>query len=305
MKKKKTIGMIGSSQIMHIVPILETEYEIVDISNIFEECKNKFEKLVCWVKSIWDVDVIYSISTDLGSLKCFFVAKCLGKKVISHWIGTDVYNAVHNKKKAKTISKFIDINFACFEALHNELKEVGIETVILPIIPTKMNFDLCEMPKEHAALVYMPSGREDFYGYQELKNIFPVFPDMEFHIVGTKNMEPFKQFENVIVEGVLTIPQMEEIYKKVSIIIRPTKHDGLSMSVLEALAKGKSVIWSCQFPFVKVCSTGQQIEDSLHELLLEEPQINEESHDFILANFKPEIFMKTFQTEMEKIFDET
>lgn len=294
--RKKVIGMMGSSQIEHIIPILEKGYIMVDVGSCVKEQKNKLIKLIRWIRALWGVDAIYNIYTGENTWVYFFFAKLLKKKVITHWIGTDVCYIMGNPKGAKRISNFVDVQFSCFEPLHDELLQVGIDTKILPIVPIKMNFDLCEMPTSHSVMIYMPDGREDFYGYQELKNIFPAFPHLTFHIVGTNNHTPFAQFQNVVVEGILSHAQMEELFRKISILIRPTKHDGLSMSVLEALAKGKAVIWSSQFPYTMHCRTESEIKKRLQELVNTSPAQNTDAHNYIVENYNSENFFRDFQS---------
>lgn len=296
---------MGSTQTEHIIPILEKDYTMVDVGSCIKGRKSKWMKLLQWTWAILRVDAIYNIYTSENAWMYFFWAKLLGKRVITHWIGTDVYYIMGNPKGAKRISKFVDVQFSCFEPLRDELLQVGIDTKVLPIIPIKINYELCEMPKKHSVMIYMPNGREDFYGYQELKNIFPAFSQLTFHIVGTDHHAPFAQFQNVAVEGFLSHAQMEALFREISIVIRPTKHDGLSMSVLEAMAKGKNVIWSSRFPHTMLGRTEDEIKKCLQELIDTSPKQNTDAHDYVVENYNAEAFFKGFQTGIGDMWHDT
>ena len=74
-------------------------------------------------------------------------------------------------------------------------------------------------------------------------------------------------YPNVRVLGQLPLEKMEALYNKVSICLRIHISDGLSMSVLEAMAKGKKVIWNCRYPFAYPGSTTKEICNSLDLIL--------------------------------------
>ena len=86
-------------------------------------------------------------------------------------------------------------------------------------------------------------------------------------------------------------------------MIRIHINDGLSMSVLEGLAKGKSVIWNYDFPFCLPGSTTDKISSSLNKILKENPVpcADAKAHDYIVANFSRERFMALFNEVIDGI----
>jgi glycosyltransferase involved in cell wall biosynthesis len=56
-------------------------------------------------------------------------------------------------------------------------------------------------------------------------------------------------------------------YEDISLLIRYTPHDGLSLMVLEALSFGRHVIWTQEFPFVHSVSSYTELERAVRELL--------------------------------------
>ena len=77
----------------------------------------------------------------------------------------------------------------------------------------------------------MPDGREEFYGYNVLKEVFQYESQIKFYIVANSNANLFSEFENVEVMGTLSLVQMEELYDKISIVIRNVKHECLLLKL--------------------------------------------------------------------------
>ena len=71
----------------------------------------------------------------------YMIPKLLGKKVIVHWIGSDVLHATSNREGTfntllqKIAYKTVDMHLVDFEPLANELKLLGIEAKVVPLMP--------------------------------------------------------------------------------------------------------------------------------------------------------------------------
>jgi len=191
--------------------------------------------------------------------------------------------------------KYFDKHIACFKPLQDQMKRLGIETDYLPIIPHNLNFDISKMPKSHSVLIYMPKGFENYYGYDEISRVFPLFPELKFFIVANDDKSKF-DFNNVEVLGYLKLEEMEKLYNEISIVVRIHINDGLSMSVLEGLAKGKRVIWNYEFSFCLPGTTTEEISNSINEIISSNPipVADEAAHEYIINDFSRERFMTLF-----------
>lgn len=290
-----TIGVMGSNQIQHVIPILEQKYNVINLQEFLDE-KGKLKSIVKWIINVMKVDCVYNIYTSQYVWKKAIICKLLGKRFITHWIGTDAYVAL---KENLRIDKNISYHFACFDSIQDELNTLSVTSEILPIFPYKMNLDLVEMPGKHACLIYMPTGKEFFYGYDMLEEVFIRYSDLDFYIVGNTDIAFFEKYSNVHVLGVLSLEEMNEVYKKISIVIRVPRHDGLSMSVIEALAKGKYVLWNYKYPFSRHVRNGEDIIQELGSILNEIPQINKAGHDYVNKTYTSENFLRIFKHSLE------
>lgn len=139
MKKNDiTIGVMGSDQINHIIPVLEeTGYHVINIQDIWMGKEETFKKEAKYREIIGTCDVLYNVYSGNYFWAKASYAKLIGKKVINHWIGTDVLHAVGGEV-GYLGHPFIDHHFVCYEPLKDELQTIGIESTVLPIIPFNM-----------------------------------------------------------------------------------------------------------------------------------------------------------------------
>lgn len=299
MSKKYSIAIMGENQIDHLIPILKEKYNIVNLNTIFTDTKKtKLMRRIEIVKQLIKCDVLYNVYTYKEFYKIARLAKLCGTKVFTHWIGTDALEAVN--VDIKEIRKNVTLHFACFKGISDELKAIDIDATVLPIVPFNYSFKLSKMPNEHAVLIYMPTNKEDFYGKNFLEKVWTQFPELDFHIVGNTNNTQFSSFKNVISHGVLSKDQMEQLYDNISVIIRIPRHDGLSMSVLEGLVKGKYVIWNYEFPFCYYANNAEQISKQLDLIINDSPCINTASNEYITSCFTANSFIDVFDSELKK-----
>lgn len=232
-------------------------------------------------------DVIYSVSgRELNSLY-MRLAELLRKKIIIHWIGTDVLEALSQPPR-KIHSGCTHL--AGSELLREELETIGISSVVIPIVPTNIKFSPLPMPERHAVLVYIPEDREDFYGMPLLKKLAGQFPDITFHIVANSGKNDKSPYPNVSYEGMLDFTAMRVLYAKCSILFRYPQHDGLSMMVLEAMGTGRTVIYKYKFPYAKTPSddTLPSILKTFEEVLSTPPHLDREAIDYVNSSFSME-----------------
>lgn len=290
------IGIMGTSQINHIAPALEEKYEVVNLQQtIDDQSSSKVKRLGRYLEQLSNVDVLYNVFTGPRFWQFALLAKLMGKRVVTHWIGSDVRLASEGRTKLNGL-RLVDRHLVCFEPLQEDLARLGIDARVLPIVPFGMTFDICEMPEKHSAIIYLPEGKEELYGLQELDKVFPLFPDLDFYIVANGRSELFREHENVYALGMLSLDEMADLYSRSSVLIRIHLSDGLSMMVLEALGKGKSVIWDHEFPYVLPGKNANEISASLKEATAIPPAARKDAHDFIAEHYSKRAFMESFDS---------
>lgn len=296
----KKIILLGSSQGKSIAQILSQEYDASFIQNENTQ-RGILKKLVTYIRNIKDADVIYNVFTDEKFYLKAFIAKIMGKKVLTHWIGTDVWNLLQNKKKYRCLS-IIDKHLCCSLPLKNELASKGINADYLPIIPIHVELSTVPMPEKHAVLIYIPEGREDFYGYNIIKEVITYYSDVQFYIVANSNTTLFPQ-NNVVLMGFVDSETMELLYSKISIVLRVPIHDGLSMSIIEGLAKGKQVIYSYTHPYTFLARNFEEACAGLDQILASKPSVNYEGSYYVNENYTTEKYLKRFNNIIKGVLN--
>jgi hypothetical protein len=171
-----------------------------------------------------------------------------GVRFIAHWIGTDLYQVKMRPLTGllfRSAAPGIETHIADAPWLVDDLAQWGIEATLVPTISGQMDdAGPLPMPNDFALLAYVPDDRQEFYGWPTVRSVAEAYPDVPVHVVGGNG--PGGVPPNVVFHGLTD--EMEPIYRAASALIRPTVHDGLSQMVLEALIRGRQVVWSREFP---------------------------------------------------------
>ncbi|PKM86808.1 MAG: hypothetical protein CVU87_11005 [Firmicutes bacterium HGW-Firmicutes-12] len=252
----------------------------------------EIRKLLSNIRIIKNSDVVYGIFSAYH-LSYWIVARLFSKKTINHWIGTDVYVLFKKGIKydfvnilSKFAQKLITTNVIGSEFLKEELNKKNIDGLVIPLIAEGINLDSQAPPEEHAVLTYIPNGREEFYNLDMVINLASEFTDVNFIVVGNdgKNVQDRQLFKNISFKGYVSKQEMDEIYSKVSILIRLPIHDGFSMMVIEAMAKGKTVIYRMNQEGTIHIGEYEELRKVFKETIKSKPTVNHEAVDYVKGN---------------------
>jgi glycosyltransferase involved in cell wall biosynthesis len=175
------------------------------------------------------------------------------------------------------------LNLASGQHLADELEEAGIAACAL-CTPTNLPENVARMPEEHAVLLNIPDSRAEFYGYETLKKVIEAFPDTLFYITRSESPEMY-DYPNVVFAGMLNRKEMDRVFDKISIAIRFPEHDGMALSVVESMIKGKTVICNYPVPHTVQANTFEELCEALSSLLSHPVEINRKAHEYAVKNF--------------------
>jgi len=241
-------------------------------------------------------------------------------RILIHWVGSDV-SFLSDKLSSSSLRakiyyrlwlKATNINadqhrvhhFSVSEWLQDELLALGIKSTVLPI--SALNDRIIEQStdntdRKYDFVSYIPYNGFDFYGGNEIVKLAKLLPDKLFAVFNsdkesinaiTLNVYP----SNVTIFSLVEHSIVQEIFRNSKCLLRLTKHDGLSRSVLEALCAKMQVIWTCDYPYsVKI--NLDNFEDIYNKArnIADAWVLNEAGHDYIKANFS--------QTAMQAMYD--
>ena len=204
-----------------------------------------------WVRLCRQASVLVVVKYD--QLDLFFtrqlaIAVALGRPVIRWWVGTDVLQILENPTIANSVRNYhwlFSRQIAVSPHLAKELETVGIQAQYIPSVIEldKVATVLNDVPK--SILIYLPTQRKDFYGAALVEDAIKAYPGIEYVIVADE-AHSLAGYPNVRSMG--WVSEMSEIWNSVGGLVRITRHDGMPRMVLEALRRGKHVIFSTPFP---------------------------------------------------------
>jgi glycosyltransferase involved in cell wall biosynthesis len=211
--------------------------------------------------------VWYTVGTPAVGRSVKMVTDALRIPRVMHWVGTDIEVASRNgaileAMKRPSINHLTEVSWEA-----EELHSLGIEATIAPLPPRVVRQDtIAPLPSEFTLLTYIPRARSEFYGSTELGIVMRSLKDrpIKFLIVGGGSVDTPS---GVKVESLGWRYSLTDVYERCSALLRFTPRDGLSLMVLEALAFGRYVLWSKDFPFVRQVNNTKSIIANLTDLI--------------------------------------
>jgi hypothetical protein len=241
----------------------------------FDTYNSKIELIKCLIylpfcKGVFSMNGVTDKSGFLDKVLFF------RKKLWMQWVGTDVLLAVERHQQNSILRKYIDYtktkNVTDASWLQDELKTANILTDLCSYkyLPRPLTIPL-EYEKV-AALTYIAQNRQSFYGMEKVIELAITNPTIDFHIIGTHTSD-FSIPKNVTCYGWLEEDKTLEMMKKYPVFLRLTEHDGLSVSVIEALNIGSEVVYSYHLPYAH-CATASNYHDVFKQAVA---KVNERS----------------------------
>ena len=216
------------------------------------------------IRFLWHMifaKVIYRIGGSTQRGETLGLAMLFKKKIVMHWVGTDVLVA-HKDYKAGMIDADLirrtkhlcEVNWIQTELLdmgiHAEIAQIACFPDEIPVPPP--------LPKRFSILSYVVKGREKFYGIDKLIYLAQLFPDVPIRIAG------IAEYTTPLPSNVQFLGWVKDMAKEYSdcvLFLRLSEHDGLAFSVLEALSFGRYVGYKYSFRGTNKTSDMNELRD--------------------------------------------
>ncbi len=264
-----------------------------------------FTDKVKYFLNLVNTSIVVSFNGVSENSKALNWAVILKKPIAMFWHGSDVIIAKELFKQNKINLKYINhaTHFTDAPWLQNELIEIGIKPELLPfkiVSPTEKK----DTFKDFGAVTYIAQKNEKFYGIDNVFDLAQEYPADTFHIVGT-NGSDFTSPKNVKFHGWVSKDKMNELLDQYPIFLRLAKHDGYSLSVLEAIGNGNEVIWNYPHPKTHIASGKEELIKQYsvlkNKLSLNNLKRNGENITWVKENLNKEKILKKFITTLTKI----
>lgn len=216
--------------------------------------------------TLFSCDVWYSIGAPIGDRWLHAFGRMLRKPRVIHWVGSDIA-ALHNDRRLRRFCQMPHVrNLAEVDWTIEELRRLGIDATLAPLPPRLPASEPEPLPERFTVLLYLPRTRGDFYGRREYERLIRAFAgrNVRFLIVGGGD---FYAPPHADVKRLGWCTSLAPTYPDTTVLIRFTRHDGLSLMTLEALTHGRHVLWSQDFPYATYVRTYEDIEREVGDLL--------------------------------------
>lgn len=258
------------------------------------------------LRFVWHIisaKVLYFIGGQPYSGKVLWLTRLLKKKVVMHWVGTDVLNAQKLYKSGALSSELLSKtqHFCEVDWVQKELLEIGIQAEMVQIASFPDSASVPPpLPEKFSILFYMGEGREHFYGIDKLIELAKAFPAIPINIVGASKSSVVLP-SNIHLLG--WIQDMDKAYRDSVLVLRFPEHDGLSFSVLEALSYGRYVGYIYNF-YGTNHIPGVREAHALIKSLLDLHSagslgINIGGYEFILKNYRRDLVMRILAEKLQ------
>lgn len=184
--------------------------------------------------------------------------------IVVIWAGTDVLLASRDPVPLEATKRDTSADLTVSPWLAEELRAIGLQADYAPIVGSVVDDTLeAPFPPRFTVLTYLPMPRRAFYGEDQVYAIARAMKEVRFIVVGSGGRSP-KAPPNVDFLG--WVADTTSVVDSATVLLRIPEHDGQSMMVLDAMARGRYVIWTHKLPGVHVAANANDAFEALREL---------------------------------------
>jgi hypothetical protein len=266
--------------------------------------------LAAMARKLKSCDLVYQVGGRITRGKFLHAARSLGKQhIVMHWVGSDTLDAEKSVCEQGVDNWVVQRihHWAESEWLQKEVEALGARCELMPFPSALVPDRPRPMPAEFRVLVYVPTvTRSELYGLDRVLQVARELPHISFELVGLLDGPIPDPPENLLIHG--RAQNLNDFYRRASVVWRPVRHDGISWMVMESLGHGRHVLWS--YPFPGCIQVKDEIEareqitrlHSLHENGL--LKLNEEGAQFIArGGYHPQVSRKKIHARLENILE--
>ena len=206
-----------------------------------------------WGSTCREIDVAHVVTYSQCHwvlLRKLWRARMLGVQIVRYWVGSDcLWARFHapSRRFAQALGHLGVLNLAVADHLVEELASIGVQAQTVPVIAANIsaNAEPQPLPKEFTVLCYLPTRRREFYGGSVVDQLIEDLPEVRFIILGDQETD-YRRFGNV--ESLGFVDDLGRTIGRCTVLVRPTRHDGMPRMILEMLSHGRHAIASHPYP---------------------------------------------------------
>ena len=199
-------------------------------------------------RSVAQSDVVYVVGGRLERRTPVNALLHLRRRpLVMHWEGTDALLAVEAARRGDVSQRIVQGATHWCDApwFVDELAETGITAEHVPLPVPGLAQEVEPLPRRFRVLLYLPVDAFDreVFDIETILRLPHELPGIDFILIPSPAESlPGQLPPNLEARG--WTDDIEALYREVTAYVRLTTHDGVSFMALEALSRGRHVIWT-------------------------------------------------------------
>lgn len=198
------------------------------------------------VRDLAKCDLAYTWGGRVSMGKFLWAARILRKKkIVMLWSGSDVLFA-QREHAAGGVAPWIreKVHWANAPWVAKEVREMGLACEYVPQVHfVKVVDNPKPFPEKFSVLIFVRDAKKaELYGWDRMVEVARELPQIEFNLCGLPEDQTLEGPPNIKIHH--WISDLKPLLEETTVVYRPIRHDGISFTVLEALAQGRHVLWS-------------------------------------------------------------
>lgn len=226
------------------------------------------------------------------------------RPLVVHWVGTDVLFALEAQRAGKASRRLLRKARHLADApwLPGELAELGICAEYVPLpVPGLREAEPEPLPARFCVLLYYPVDPVDreVFDFETMMRLVVELPAVRFRLIPS----PAETLGVPLPPNLETsgwVSDMEAVYRETTVYVRLTAHDGTSFMAVEALSRGRYVIWTHPLPGAIRASGYEEVSAALRALHARHERgelgLNEQGRAAVLRDFDRERLARELQS---------
>ncbi len=191
------------------------------------------------------------------------------RALVMHWEGTDALLAVEAARRGEVSPRIVEGAMHWCDApwFVEELAETGIAAEYVPLPVPGLAASVEPLPERFRVLLYLPVDAFDreVFDAETILRLPHELPEIEFVLIPSPAESlPGELPANLEARG--WTDDTDALYGEISVYVRLTTHDGISFMALEALSRGRYVIWTHPQEGAILARTLDEVTSALREL---------------------------------------
>jgi len=251
-------------------------------------------------------DLAYTWGGRISMGRFLWAARILGKqKIVMLWSGSDVLYAQQELAAGVSVPWVSGItHWAVSPWVAEEVRALGLSCEYVQASFVNVVAHPKPLPRKFSVLVFVRHAEKaELYGWDRMLDVAQRLPHIEFHLCGLSEGPTLTGPPNMKLHP--WMDNLTPLLEQVSAVYRPVRHDGLSFTVLEALALGRYVLYTYPLTGCAQVTTTDMACEQLQRLLSQHKTgnlgLNEPGRNYIANEYAPEKVRSELLRRWEKI----